>query len=115
MKEYRMKLDTSDESYIARLTKLVNSWRWVGAFLFALTVGLFLWLWIRAPLMINPWETAGRIEDESLDASTGMLMAAMLPVTMIGLFLCLVSIIVFAYVAFANERRLIDIIRRYQD
>lgn len=110
-----MKLDTSDESYIDRRIKLVNSWRWVGAFLFALIAGLFLWLGMRAPLMINPWETAGRIKDESLDASMAMLMAAMLPVTMIGLFLCLVSVIVFAYVAFANERRLIDIIRRYQE
>ena len=110
-----MKLDTSDESYVDRRTKLVNSWRWVGAFLFALIAGLFLWLGMRAPLMINPWEAAGRIEDESLNAFLGLLMAAMLPVTMIGLFLCLVSIIVFAYVAFANERRLIDIIRRYED
>ena len=81
-----------------------------GAFLFALTAGLLLWLGMRALLMINPWETAGRIKDESLDASM-----AMLPVTMIGLFLCLVSVIVFANVAFANERRLIDIIRRYQE
>ena len=105
-----MKLDTSDESYIDRRIKLVNSWRWVGAFLFALIAGLFLWLGMRAPLMINPWETAGRIKDESLDASM-----AMLPVTMIGFFLCLVSVIVFANVAFANERRLIDIIRRYQE
>ena len=110
-----MKLDTSDESYIDRRTKLVNCWRWVGAFLFALIAGLFLWLGMRAPLMINPWETAGRIEEESLGAPMVMLMAAMLPVTMVGLFLCLVSIIVFAYVAFANERRLIDIIRRYQE
>ncbi|MEC7907302.1 MAG: hypothetical protein VYC82_08760, partial [Verrucomicrobiota bacterium] len=89
--------------------------RWVGAFLFALIAGLFLWLGMRAPLMINPWETAGIIKGESLEASMVMLMAALLPVTMIGLFLCLVSVIVFAYVAFANEWRLIDIIRTYEE
>jgi hypothetical protein len=67
-----------------------------------------------SPLLINPWAVISRLEAGSLGTTTLMTMAAMLPVVMLTLSLLLLIFVLLAFVAFANERRLLRMVRRLQ-
>ncbi len=69
-------------------------------------------MFIRNPLMVNPFEVASRLEAGTLEETTMILLAGMLPI-MLGLcFLLLSVLIVFGFVMFSHERKYHRIIDR---
>lgn len=107
-----MDLSREDASFLEKRSKLTRSWPWAGgAMLIALGL-LTLWLWFTAPYLLRPWTVAAQIEAGTLAQSTVTLMAAILPLMVLGLLMFAVAMVLFCFVAFANERRLIRIIRQ---
>jgi hypothetical protein len=72
--------------------------------------GLWLWLYLHSPLLVNPFEIASRLENETLESSILPLMALMLPIIVLACFGLLIAIIVFMYAVFSNEKTYMEII-----
>jgi len=106
-----MGLSAVDRHYLEKRERLVRYWPWAGGTLILLPLLLSAWLWFRAPYLVNPWAVSSEILAETLPASTAMLMAAMLPVLMLTFIVFVIAVVLLAFAAFANERRLLRIVR----
>ncbi len=73
-------------------------------------LGLIAWLFVTNPLLVNPSMVVSRLEADTLETPTLMLMAAMTPWLFLMCLILLAVVILFAFTAVANERRLIQII-----
>jgi hypothetical protein len=107
-----MKLSNEERRFLVKRARLVQSWRYVGAILMAMLIGLGLWLFFSKPLLANPFVVLSRIKSGSLPESMLPLMASMLPIVVL---LCLVIAIVavlFVYAAFSNEKKYLMLIQR---
>ena len=107
-----MALSKREEAWLARRERLLRLWPWAGAALVALVVGGVAALATWVPLMVNPRAVIERLEAGSLGETTLMTLAALLPVVVLMLAGLLLAIVLLAFVAFANERRLLRLVRR---
>lgn len=112
MKESRVELTAKEEAFIKKRAKFAHSWPLVGSAMLAMVFGFGAWLWFSNPLLINPWAVLSGLDSESIEDTTITLMAGMLPLVMLTCLFLLVVTLVLSFAAFANERRLIAIIRR---
>ena len=64
------------------------------------------------PLLANPVIVLSRLEDDSIPVSTMALSAAMVPILVLLCLLLTLALVLFAFVAFAHERRYLAIIER---
>ncbi len=110
-----MALSHEEKKLLTRREKRLNSWPYVGSALFGLLGACSIWLWIKVPYLISPWAVWAAIQDANLSESTALLMVAMLPVVVLTLVLFAVAVVALIFVAFANERKLIRIIRRLSE
>lgn len=62
------------------------------------------------PLFANPFYVAERVRADTLDPGTQALMAAMLPVMVQLCMLLALAVVVFAFAAWNNERKLLTLI-----
>lgn len=105
-------LSKREQAWIESRRRMLRRWPLAGgACLLALAFGLVA-LWWRTPLLVDPWTVAARLRADTLDDGTLALMAAMLPVVMLTLLGLLFALLLFVTVGFANERRLLDLVRR---
>ncbi len=105
-----MELDRTQQEFLEKRRKLVRSWPSMGLILLIGMVVTLLWLWIQQPLLINPYEVVDRLESGSIDSATIALMAVMLPLLFLICFVLLMIVVLFAYAAFANEKKHLKII-----
>ncbi|WP_116474937.1 hypothetical protein [Zobellella maritima] len=107
-----MKLSPEESLFVARRAALTSHWPWVGGVLLLLVIAFAAWLWWSVPHLINPWAVTADLQSGALSDTTIPLMAALLPVVTLTFLVFVALTIVMAFAAFANERRLIDIINR---
>ncbi len=105
-----IELDQTQQEFLEKRRKLVRSWPSIGLILLIGMVATLLWLWIQQPLLINPYEVVDRLESGSIENSTIALMAVMLPLLFLICFVLLMIVVLFAYAAFANEKKHLKII-----
>lgn len=104
-------LSPAEAAFVAQRERFARYWPLAGLVILLLVTGLVLWLWFAVPHMINPWAVADGLAAGTLPTPTLELMAAMLPVVVLMLcfFAFMVTLLLFA--SFANERRLVRLIR----
>ena len=107
-----MRLAEREKRFLERRGALVRSWPIVGSVCLLGILVFSGWLWMSRPLLINPWAVAAGLEEGSIPESTTVVMAAMLPLTVLCCLLLLIVCIVFCFAAFSNERKHLAIIRR---
>lgn len=107
-----MSLTALESLYLEKRAKMTRHWRWVGSAMMVFLVALAVWMWITVPYLVNPWAVSAGLESGALADSTISIMAAMLPIVMLSFLTFGAAAIVLAFVAFSNERRLIQIIWR---
>ncbi|MBN2894830.1 MAG: hypothetical protein JXK05_02940 [Campylobacterales bacterium] len=107
-----MALSSEEEALLAKRARRLKSWPYVGGGLLGLLGACGLWLWVKVPYLINPWALGDAIRGGSLSESTVLLLASMLPVVLLMLLLFAVAVVGLIFAAFANERKLIEMIRR---
>ncbi len=90
-------------------------WRYVGPMLLLGTTGLAVWVFVTAPLLIDPFAVFSRIEAGTIQQSTLAMMASILPLTMILLFFLMVVIIGLMYAALSIEKKYLKIITEIQN
>ncbi len=105
-----MELSQTQQEFLEKRRKLVRSWPAIGLMLLIGMVATLLWLWLQQPMLINPFEVVDRLESGSIENSTVTLMAVMLPLVFLVCFVLLMIVVIFAYAAFANEKKHLAII-----
>jgi len=105
-----MKLTEDERRFLLKRKWFVRTWRYAGLILIFAISGISLWLYIKSPLLINPFEVASQIESGTLKESTLTIMALITPIMVLTCLLLLMIIIIFAFVAFSNERKYLRII-----
>lgn len=107
-----MVLTDEERRFLSRRERLVAAWRFAGPALLALSIGLGAWLFWFRPLLANPFVVTGGLVRGEVAASTVALMAGLLPVVVLTCLVLTVAVVLFAYAAFSNERRYLEILRR---
>lgn len=107
-----MHLSDEEQSFLAKRSRLLRKWRFVGLVLLAVSACLGIWLLLSRPLLVNPFVVMARLESGAISRSTLALMAGMLPVTTLMCLVLTIAVIALAYSAFSNEKRYISIIQR---
>lgn len=107
-----MTLSPEEEALLAKRNRRLKSWPYVGGGLLGALGACGLWLWIKVPHLINPWVVQTALSAGSLSESTVLFMALMLPVVLLMLLFFAVAVVGLIFAAFANERKLIGMIRR---
>lgn len=105
-------LAPDEQAFVNRRWKLARAWNYAGVGLLLLLAGLLGWQWGSTPLLVNPAEVSRRLEAGTIEASSLETMALLLPVMTLVCLSVLAVFVVLGFVIFANERRLIRIIRR---
>jgi hypothetical protein len=106
-----MKLDDDEKAYLDRRQALTTRWWVIGPMLLLAIGGVVGFLWVRSPLLIDPWRTARLIAAGRVPPTTLAEMAAKLPVVFLVCCVLLVALVLFQFAAVVQERRLLRIIR----
>ena len=105
-----MSLNSEELAWIARRRTFMNLWPWAGGGMIVGILGFASWLWV--PLMINPWAAIRAVEAGSIDDTTLIAMALMLPILMMACLVVLVVMVGLLFAAFSNERKLIAMVEK---
>ena len=109
-----MGLSPAERRFVARRERLTGSWPLVGALLLVLLFVLLGWLWAEVPYLVDPWAVSAGLREGTLPGSTVDLMVAILPVVVLMLLVLACAVVLLAFAAFSNERRLIRLVRKLE-
>jgi hypothetical protein len=109
-----MQHTSRETSFIARRRLFSSSWKWAGSLLLLMLVAIAAWIWFSTPHLIDPRAFSAALQAGEVSDSTIQFMAMLLPVVVLFLFCVVAVVLLLAFAAFRNERRLIDIIDRLQ-
>lgn len=106
-----MSLSQAELLFVDKREKFAKHWPAFGFGILFVLAAFASWLWLKVPHLINPWIVGVGLEKGTLPDSTIVLMAAMLPIVMLFLLVFAGAVVLLAFVAFSNERRLIQLLR----
>jgi len=106
-----MSLSHLEWSFLEKRSKLIRNWPWVGGGLLILLIALTIWLCVSVPYLVRPWMVAAGLKSGTLPHSTQLVMAELLPIVVLMFVTSAAIMVVYCFVAFSNERKLIQIIR----
>ena len=109
-----MSLTSADKLFIERRERLTKLWPIAGIGCLVLIAVFSVWLWLNVPYLIDPWRVIESLESEALPESTMGIMLVMLPIVMIALLVFAFIIVLLGFAAFANERRMIRLLRKME-
>jgi len=105
-----MNLNEQYKNFLVKRRRFAKSWPLVGILLLLGIFAFLIWLFLRNPLLVNPFEVASRLEAGTIEKSTLVLMAGMLPIMFLACFFILLVMVLFAFAVFSNEKKYIKII-----
>jgi hypothetical protein len=108
-------LTEQQRAFLKKRAKMVHSWPIAGIMIIFLELGLAGWLLWKHPLLINPQAVLSKLRSGSLPDSTLFLMATILPFLFIVCLALLAILILFAFLALANEKKHLAIIQALQN
>ena len=107
-------IDEKDLEFIKKRSFFVRWWNVVGSIMLAVLGVMALWLFVKVPNLINPLHVIEQLKAGTLQQSSLVVMAAMLPIVVLGLLLVCCAVIGFSFAFFSNERRYLRIIGKIQ-
>ena len=107
-----MTLSPEEKTFVEKRERRAKYWPYFGAASLILIAAYGAWLWVKMPHLISPWLVIESLEAGTLSESTMGVMAVMLPFVMVALLVFAFIIVLFWFVAFQNERRLIRLVRK---
>jgi hypothetical protein len=108
-------LTEQQRAFLKKRTRMVQSWPFLGIMIIFLEVGLAGWLLWKHPLLINPQAVSAKLRSGLLPDSTLSFMATIVPFLFIVCLGLLAMLILFAFLALANEKKHIAIIQALQE
>ena len=103
-------IDEKDLEFIKKRSFFVRWWNVVGSIMLAVLGVMALWLFVKVPNLINPLHVIEQLKAGTLQQSSLVVMAGMLPIVVLGLLLVCCAVIGFGFAVFGNERRYLRII-----
>lgn len=107
-----MEITAKEKRFLAKRTKLVQTWPLVGGILLCLVLGLGVWLFLSTPLLANPFTVLSKLRSNSIPVSTLTLMAGLLPVAILMCLVLAIAMVAFSFAAFSNEKKYIAMVER---
>ncbi len=107
-----MQATERERDFLAKRKKLVRVWPVVGPSLLAVIGCFTAWLFWKNPLLVNPNTVLARMEARSIPGSTMSVMVGLLPVVSLMCLFLVVVMVLFVFMAFANEKKYLAIIER---
>jgi uncharacterized membrane protein YqhA len=105
-------LSAMEERFLDRRRTLVRLWPVVGAGMAALVVGFWGYLFLRRPLLANPFHLMHELEQHTVSEATLVVLALVGSLMNLVAGLMLLVFVGLAFAAIANERRLIAMVDR---
>lgn len=105
-------IDAQERRFLAQRARLLRWWPAVGGALLAAELALIIWLFAKAPLLINPVIAVHAIEQGGLAPSMAYLMAGILPMAVWAALLLMFALLMFGFVWSRRERRYQEMIAR---
>jgi hypothetical protein len=103
--------NTSNQNdFLVKRSKLVKSWQVVGPTALLMIFILVLYLYLKTPMMINPFEVLAKIQKGLIEQSTLEFMAVILPLMVITTCFLLVILVIVMNSAIDNEKKYIEMI-----
>lgn len=99
-----------DLKFLQRRRRMAGSWKTAGILSLVVLAGVLVWLFLKTPALVNPVFVVSQLEAGRLGRGTVELMAAILPLAILGCFLTTTVMIGFGFTVFAIERRYLGII-----
>jgi hypothetical protein len=106
------RLSEDEGEFVRRREGLIRSWPWVGRSLILAVVALGTYLYTKNPLLVNPNAVRRALDANSIPPVMQTLLVSFLPIAVSTCLVLMLVIVLVAYAAFANERRLLKILRR---
>jgi len=103
-------LEEKIEGFLNRRKKMLKWWDYLGPVLFLIVIGYVVFVYFKAPLLINPFEVLSRIQAGTIKGSTLEFMAAILPVVIIAICFVMIALVAIMYAASINEKKYLKII-----
>ena len=107
-------LTDAQNEFLKKRLRMTKTWPAVGVVLIIIELGLAGWLLWKQPPLINPQAVLSGLRTRSLPDSTLSLMATLLPFVVILCLAVVAVLILFAFLALANEKKHMAIIRSFQ-
>ncbi|HRZ83215.1 MAG TPA: hypothetical protein P5069_12205 [Candidatus Hydrogenedentes bacterium] len=101
--------------HVEKRRRIVRAFPIAGGGLLLLLSATEGWLLSTKPLFANPLHVAERVRADTLAPGTQALMAAMLPVMVQLCMLLALAVVVFAFAAWSNERKCLELIDYLDD
>jgi hypothetical protein len=105
-----MKLSDKQLKFVRSRRKLIGYRNYIVVFLSSIFAAFVVWMYYKAPLLVNPYEVISKLENSTLEKDTMILMAGMLPIMVLVALFLLGGFIIFLIIAMSNEARYIEII-----
>ncbi len=109
-----MSLTEQQQTFIQRRRKSLVVCRILVLPVLVTLLALIAVMWLQVPQFINPFVVFRMIEANTLDATSAMTMAAVLPVVVLLLMFVLVFCLTLAYELCRHERKYLDIVAALQ-
>jgi len=103
-------LTEAQEKFMTRRRRFVRTWPFVGLVLLAALAGVFIYVFVRTPLLANPFYVNDALLDRTLADGQARAMAVFVPILFWMVFLLGVMLILLAFASFANERKWAQIV-----
>lgn len=107
-----MQLSYEEQRFVEKRASLMRTWRYVGTIMLAMIIGFGVWLFFSKPLLADPFIVMTKLESNSIPESTMALMAGILPVVILMCIVLAISIILFVFASFSNEKKYLKIIQQ---
>lgn len=99
-------------AFLEKRKTLVRSWKYLGPLLLVFILGLAAYVYLTAPMLINPYEVMEALRSGAIEQSTIEIMAVLLPITFLMVCFLLIVLVLVMYMAFANERKYLEILEK---
>lgn len=106
-------LSDAEKSFIDKRRHLVRFWPYVGSAILAFLAAFIIWLVVTKLLLVNPFFVLSEINRGTLDLPMMVLLAGMLSIAVLAALTTCIAAVIFAFAAFANERKYLSIIERF--
>lgn len=110
-----MEITNEEMRFVTKRRRFVKAWPLVGTILISLAIGLGVWLFLSKPLLANPFTVLSKLKSGSIPHSTLVLMAGILPIVVLMCIALVITIVLFVFASFNNERKYLAMVQRIID
>ena len=102
------------QQMLARRQRFIKRWPSIALIVAALTLGFYVWAFIKQPILVNPVHVLHLLQTNALDNATLSLLSIVAPMLFLTIGALLLLLLLFVTVGLINEGRLIRLLEQKQ-